>query len=216
MTGRVKYHTHPKPNLAARKPQAPSPPPPPSPSPPPPSPSPTPSPNGGADTLLSTNTADPKSQLLNKSTLTWLTILILLVLGTLILISCLLCRCKRRRKNAKGERKRGVNATGHSHHPSLEVTDGRNGFGAWNRNAPHQEVGGVGGGMEMVDQTSAGEGLTPLAKAAVKPAGFGNRRYGGEGMPEVRVVEVEDEGEGVSPLTARFERERGRRGAGSR
>lgn len=136
--------------------------------------------------LLSSNTADPRSQIVNKSSLTWLIIICLLVVGALILISWLLCRCRRRRGK---DGQNFLNRAGHSHHPSLEVKDGRNDHHAWYRHAPRQ--------LELMDVSRMGtsESITPLAQAAVRHAGAG-----------VYVVDKEDDDD-VSPLTTKFRRE---------
>ncbi|KAK5174327.1 uncharacterized protein LTR77_001407 [Saxophila tyrrhenica] len=163
--------------------------------PPPPIPAATPATPTDGSSLLSANTADPKSEILNKHTIAWLVVIVVIVLASLVIISCLLCRCKRRRKKR-------MNAAGHSHHASLEVTDGRNIHSAWNKNAPHRPI-------DMLDQTRDGAvaiSLMPLTKAAVRPAG-----YSKEVVPGVSVVE-EEEDDAVSQLTPVYGRNRGATG----
>lgn len=102
--------------------------------------------------IFQNNTADPE-RMFNTQTIVWLVIVSLIVVATLTIVACLLCRCRR------AKRKRHSN--GHSHHPSLEVTDGRNAHFAWNKTfAPMKS-----------ETEGSGSSLTPPSKAAVRPAG---------------------------------------------
>ena len=116
-----------------------------------------------ASSIFSSNTGSNGFHL-NKSTIVWLTIICVIVLAMLVIISCLLCRCKRRSKRAKRQSEGG---TWHTHHPSLEVTDGRNEHYAWNRKA-------VPPGQSRIETGESGFSLQPLTKAAIKPAGTSN------------------------------------------
>ena len=101
------------------------------------------------------DTAGTKGLVLNKQTIAWMVVVAVMVLITLIVVSILLCRCTCRKR-----RKRRRHSNGELHRLSYEVTDGRNEFTAWNRNArPRFEL----------DQN--GFSFTPLAPAAVKSAG---------------------------------------------
>jgi hypothetical protein len=142
-----------------------------------------------SDSILSSTTVDAKSQIINKHTLTWLIVVAVIVAITFTVITCLLCRCKRRRSKAANKKK--LNTAGHSHHSSLAVTDGRNEHWAWNKNAPKPEVERVGTGQ-------SGYSMTPLAKAAVKPAGY----FDDSRAPAVHVVEED----AVSPLSPPWRR----------
>lgn len=134
--------------------------------------------------LFSSDPVDLKSQIINRHSLPWLIIACILLIGATVLISWLLCRCRRRRGK---DGKEFLNRAGHRHHPSLEVKDGRNEHYAWYRHAPRQiEMGDVG-------RVGTSESITPLRHAAVRPAGTG-----------VHVVEEEEDD--VSPLTTRFDR----------
>lgn len=94
-------------------------------------------------------------QALSKQTIAWIAVVGAIVLVTLIVISVLLCRCKCRKRK---ERKRHSN--GQLHRVSYEVTDGRNKFNAWNRNAP-----------PLTEDGESGSSTTPLRPAAVKRGG---------------------------------------------
>ena len=79
-----------------------------------------------ADQPGSITTAGPR---LSRGAIIWLVIVMIVVLSVLGVVSWLLCSCKYRRfrhvrRHSNGER----------YHPSLEITDGRNEFSAWNRN----------------------------------------------------------------------------------
>ena len=121
------------------------------------------SPEQAVDSSLFANTADIKGSALNKETITWLVVVCVIVITSIIIVSCLLCRCRiRRRKAARAQGKKYSIFEGkrHSHHPSLEVTDGRNEHWAWNRYAEKPATGTDLNGFTV----------TPLSKAAVKPA----------------------------------------------
>ena len=104
--------------------------------------------------IFENNTADTHGSMLNKQTIIWLVVISIIVIATLIIVTCLLCRCKCRKRKLKRH------SNGHRYHPSLEVTDGRNEFNAWNRNAPPR--------AETYDSAIS---LEPLTKVAVRPAG---------------------------------------------
>ena len=114
-------------------------------------------PDGGSSVFQLTNTADPKGSILNKQTIIWLVVVAIIVVATLVIVTCLLCRCNCKRRRAARKR----HSNGHSHHPSLEVTDGRNEHIAWSRNAPIRKESDNGGDFS----------LTPLSKATLRPAG---------------------------------------------
>ena len=94
--------------------------------------------------------------ILSKQAIAWIVIVTVIVITAFIIISWLLCRCKRRKKS-KVKR----HSNGHRHHPSLEVTDGRNEHLAWNKNAKPRKT----------DTDESGFSLTPLSKGGVAPAG---------------------------------------------
>jgi hypothetical protein len=109
------------------------------------------------NTVDFTSTAGPTTP--SKQAIVWLTIVSVLVVATAIVVTILLCRCTCNRK--KKERK--YHANGHSHHSSLEVTDGRNDHAAWNRSFTPV-------GPRTIDGADAdGFALTPLARAAERP-----------------------------------------------
>ncbi len=145
---------------------------------------------------------DLKSQVINHDTLPWLIVVVTLVAATLVLISFLLCRCKRRRNRKKRISKGG---TQHRHYPSLEVSDGRNEFGAWNKSLPQSQPQPVGLGISVVDHAGGSGGV----------ANMWDERGRGRVQP-MRIAEDGDD-EAISPLTPARVRQAGReRAAGSR
>ena len=128
----------------------------------------------------------------SKEAIVWISILSVIVVATLIIVSILICRCTCSRKK-RAARKR--NRAGHSHHASLEVTDGRNDHWTWNRHAPFGPV-----DREWTD--ASGCMLTPLSKAAVRPAGSQFTVHPGE------PVVVDDK---VDPLTPVYAKNKGSR-----
>lgn len=111
---------------------------------------------------------------LSHQAVIWLVVLGCIVIASFIIIVFLLCRCRGRKRNGQ-RRIRGYS-----------VTDGRNNFQAWNRNAeplpPLPAYPGYGD-----DSAKKGEDtLSPLTKAAVK--------LRGSAMMEPMVVEEAGEG----------------------
>ena len=120
---------------------------------------------------------------LDKKSLIWLTILSVIVVTTILLVAWLLFRCTCRRKKVIRR-----HSNGHRHHPSLEVTDGRNQFQAWNKNVtPGDRI-----GTEL-----SGMSLTPLTKGAYISAARAGELDAHPGTPVV----VEE-----APLSPVFQR----------
>lgn len=173
-------HLKPRPHLSLLRRQDPN-------APPAPQPVPTPDPAtalpnqdnpSGGGSLFENNAPDTKGFVLNKQTIIWLVVISTIVLATLITVTCLLCKCKRRRKGKDGVKR---HPDGRRWHPSLEVKDGRNDFPAWNRNAPPRaslaEQGGLRGDADvvMMETWESNDSMAPLRpNAAVVSGGNGN------------------------------------------
>jgi len=96
---------------------------------------------------------------LNKPTIIWLVVVSVIVAASILTVCILLCKCKRRNKNVKRH------SNGHRWHPSMEVTDGRNDFALWNRNAMPR--GKQDEAMRM-GTFESGDSTTPLRPAAAR------------------------------------------------
>ena len=130
---------------------------------------------------------------LSKEAIIWITVLSVVVVATAIIVGILLCRCTCSRKKRAARQR---HANGHSHHPSLEVTDGRNDHIAWNRSFLPQ-------GSRARDGTNDdGFEMTPLAKAA---ASRGREHLS---VLPPRPVVVEEE---IDPLTPVYSRKKASR-----
>ena len=101
--------------------------------------------------------ADKSRLTVSEASIIWLTVIGVVVLASFILVCWLLCRCTCRKKKMRRH------SNGHRHHPSLEITDGRNEFHPWNSNAPPLSP-------ARAETGESGISLQPLTRAAVKPA----------------------------------------------
>jgi hypothetical protein len=95
-----------------------------------------------------------KSAFLGHSTIIWLVVLACIVAAAVIIVACLLCRCRRKRKDRPL-------STGYG------IYDGRHEFHPWNKNAapPEPPVPAFGG--YQVGKSTA-EPITSLSKASVR------------------------------------------------
>lgn len=115
-----------------------------------------------------------KGFVLNRQTIIWLAVISVIVLVTLVVVSCLLCKCNRRRwksdKNGEGDGNgEGLkrHPDGSRWHPSLEIKDGRNEFHAWNRHAPPRASLAEQGGQGIrMDTWESGDSIAPLRPTA--------------------------------------------------
>ena len=95
-----------------------------------------------------------KSASLGHSTTIWLVVLACIIATAFTVIACLLCRCRRKRKNRRV-------STGYG------IYDGRHEFHPWNKNAaPPPPPVPVFGGYQVGKSTA--EPITPLSKASVR------------------------------------------------
>ena len=95
-----------------------------------------------------------KSASLGHSTIIWLVVLACIIVTAFTVIACLLCRCRRKRKNRRV-------STGYG------IYDGRHEFHPWNNNAaPPPPPVPVFGGYQVGKSTA--EPITPLSKASVR------------------------------------------------
>jgi hypothetical protein len=141
------------------------------------------------ETFAQNSQSKPAS--LSQQPIIWIVVLSCIVVAAFIIATFLLCKCRRRRRNkSSGRVERGYS-----------VSDGRNEFKAWNRDAqpmtplPPAPMYGEYGARAIE--------MTPVAKAPVKSALM-------EPMVEPMIVEVEDADEGSGYSS------RSRRTAGSR
>jgi hypothetical protein len=96
-----------------------------------------------------------KSAALSHSTIVWLVVLACILVAAFIIIACLLCRCRRKRKDRRL-------STGYG------IYDGRHEFHPWNRNAvPMQPVPAY-GGYEVGKSTAEQTPIVPPAQATVR------------------------------------------------
>ena len=158
----------------------------------PPEPTPAPAPNqddpAAAGTLFENQAPDAKGFVLNKQTIIWLVVISVIVLATLITVTCLLCKCKRRRKGKHGGHDDVQrHANGHRWHPSLEVKDGRNDFPTWNRAAPPRASLAEQGGAIRMDTFESADTVAPLVRAPGAAAMRGGNGNGGAVMEPVVV-----------------------------
>jgi len=95
-----------------------------------------------------------KSASLGHSTIIWLVVLACIIATAFIAIACLLCRCRRKRKDRRF-------STGYG------IYDGRHEFHPWNKNAsPPEPPVPVYGGYQVGKSTA--EPISPLSKASVR------------------------------------------------
>lgn len=95
-----------------------------------------------------------KSGSLGHSTIIWLVVLACIIATAFIVIACLLCRCRRKRKDRRF-------STGYG------IYDGRHEFHPWNKNAtPPEPPVPVYGGYQVGKSTA--EPISPLSKASVR------------------------------------------------
>lgn len=94
---------------------------------------------------------------LGHSTIIWLVVLACIVVSAFIIIACLLCRCRRKRKDRRISKGYGI-------------YDGRHEFHPWNKNAnPVQPVPDY-GGYVVGKSTMKQSPIVAPSKAAVRPA----------------------------------------------
>jgi hypothetical protein len=95
-----------------------------------------------------------KSASLGHSTIIWLVVLACIIAAAFIIIACLLCRCRRKRKDRRI-------STGYG------IYDGRHEFHPWNKNAtPPEPPVPVYGGFQVGKSTAAP--IVPPSKASVR------------------------------------------------
>jgi hypothetical protein len=102
-----------------------------------------------------------KTAALSHSTIVWLVVLACILVAAFIIIACLLCRCRRKRKDRRL-------STGYG------IYDGRHEFHPWNKNAvPMQPVPAYGGyevGKSTADQTPIAPPSKAIMRQSVRPS----------------------------------------------
>jgi hypothetical protein len=113
------------------------------------------SPQASDASSFSFQNQNSKTAALSHSTIVWLVVLACILVAAFIIIACLLCRCRRKRKDRRV-------STGYG------IYDGRHEFHPWNKNAvPMQPVPAYGGyevGNPTVEQTP----IAPPSKATMR------------------------------------------------
>ena len=95
-----------------------------------------------------------KSASLGRSTIIWLVVLACIIATAFIIVACLLCRCRRKRKDRRL-------STGYG------IYDGRHEFHPWNKNAaPPAPPAPIYGGYQVGKSTA--EPTSPLHKSSVR------------------------------------------------
>lgn len=86
------------------------------------------------------SSSQSKPASLNKQTIIWLVVLSCVLIAAIVVVACLLCRCRRKRKDRRVSR-------------GYSVKDGRNDFHPWNKNATPLPVAPAYGGYGVTYPT---------------------------------------------------------------
>ena len=131
-----------------------------------------------SESAIPTRIAKPGPQpvIEGRQAIIWLTLVSTIVFLTFVIVIYLLCNCSCRRRNRKVKERSESTI---DKHQSTQILDNRNDYRAWNPSAPLRP-----------EEDQDGFVLTPLTKAAVRPAGA--EQHPGEPV----VIEEAEEGEG--------------------
>lgn len=98
--------------------------------------------------------SEHKPAALSRQTIIWLVVLTCVLVAAFIIVACLLCRCRRKRKDKRVSR-------------GYSVKDGRNEFHPWNKNAMPIPLAPAYGGYGVV---TAGPQVTVPDRVTTRPA----------------------------------------------